>query len=157
VDRVSEPDDPERIAKLACDRGLSVAVAESLTGGILTSRLAAASDASAWLRGGVVAYATEVKRNVLQVTARQVVSAECARQLAEGVARLLGADIAVATTGVGGPDPQEGQPPGTVWLGVSVGGVSDAVQLHLDGEPDEVCSRAAGAALALLYRRMQDI
>ena len=150
-------DDAERIAKLAVDRGVSVAVAESLTGGMLTSRLAAASDASVWLRGGVVAYATEVKRDVLQVTARQVVSAECARQLAEGVARLLGADIAVATTGVGGPDPQDGEPPGTVWLGVAAGGVSDAVLVHLEGEPDEVCSGATDAALDLLRRRMQDL
>jgi nicotinamide-nucleotide amidase len=149
--------DAERIAKLARDRGLSLAVAESLTGGMLTSRLAEASDASVWLRGGVVAYATEVKREVLQVTARRVISADCARQLATGVARLLGADIAVATTGVGGPDPQEGQPPGTVWLAVSVAGVTDAVQLHLDGDPDEVCRGATDAALALLLRRMQEM
>jgi nicotinamide-nucleotide amidase len=149
--------DAERIAKLAREREVSVAVAESLTGGMLTSRLAAASDASVWLRGGVVAYATEVKREVLKVTARQVVSAECARQMAEGVARLLGADVAVATTGVGGPDPREGEPPGTVWLGVCVRGVADAVLVHLDGEPDEVCSGATEAALELLRGRMQEL
>jgi nicotinamide-nucleotide amidase len=149
--------DAERIAKLACEREVSVAVAESLTGGMLTSRLAAASDASVWFRGGVVAYATEVKRDVLRVTARQVISDECARQMADGVARLLGADVAVATTGVGGPDPQEGQPPGTVWLGVSVRGACDATLVQLDGEPAQVCSAATDAALALLLQRLQEL
>ncbi|WP_159607135.1 CinA family protein [Agromyces humi] len=77
----------EEIARRAKAAGLTVAAAESLTTGAISNALGAAPEASEWLRGGVVAYATEVKRGLLGVTAEKVASAQCARELAEGVAR----------------------------------------------------------------------
>jgi nicotinamide-nucleotide amidase len=88
------------IAEAAQRLGVRVAVAESLTGGLLTARLAEAPEASTWLRGGVVAYHAEVKYHVLGVDPGPVVTAWAARQMARGVARLLGADVGISVTGV---------------------------------------------------------
>jgi nicotinamide-nucleotide amidase len=123
-------------------RDLTVAVAESLTGGLVTEVLARGPDASRWLRGGVVAYASEVKHDLLGVRPGPVVSEEAARDMAAGAARVLGADIGLALTGVGGPDPQDDQPPGTVWLAVHRDGDTRA-ELHcFPGGPAEVCDAA---------------
>ena len=100
-------------------RGETVACAESLTGGGVADLLSGTPGASATYVGGVVAYATRVKRELLAVTAAQVVSADCAAQLATGVRSLLGADWAVSTTGVAGPDRQDDKPVGTVYVGVA--------------------------------------
>src|SRR5690348_4767165 len=100
------------------ERGETLACAESLTGGGLAAALTAVPGASASMRGGVVSYATEVKRTVLGVTAELVISAACAEQMAVGVRDLLGATWGLSTTGVAGPDTQEGQPVGTVFVGV---------------------------------------
>ena len=94
--------------------GATVAVAESLTGGLLAAALVAVPGASRCFRGSVTAYATDLKASVLGVdagllAARGAVDAEVAGQMAEGVRRLMGADYGVATTGVAGPDPQDGQ------------------------------------------------
>ena len=91
------------IAEAAQRLGVTVGVAESLTGGLLTARLAEAPEASTWLRGGVVAYRAEVKYDVLGVDPGPVVTAWAARQMARGVARLLGADVGISVTGVGDP------------------------------------------------------
>src|SRR5688572_4998019 len=96
--------------------GSTVAVAESLTGGMLSSRLARREGASDWFRGGVVAYSRLTKERLLGIGDVPVVSEAAARAMAENVARLLSADLAVAVTGVGGPDPEDGVPPGTVWI-----------------------------------------
>ncbi len=109
---------------LLVSRGATLATAESLTGGRLAARITAVPGASQAYVGGVVAYATEVKQDLLGVPdpllARHgVVSPECARAMAEGARRLLGASHALATTGVAGPDLQEGQPAGTVFVGVA--------------------------------------
>ncbi|MBL5974284.1 MAG: CinA family protein [Candidatus Leucobacter sulfamidivorax] len=115
----------------AAERGLRLAVAESLTGGLLASEFVAVPGSSRVFSGGVVAYDTALKRSVLGVDAellraRGPVDAEVARQMARGVRRACAvdgreADIGIATTGVAGPepDPQTGQPPGTVWVAVS--------------------------------------
>ena len=132
-----------------------MAVAESLTGGLLSSRLARLPQASTWFRGGVVAYMATVKHGVLGVRAGPVVSREAAIDMAGGAARLLDADIAVAVTGVGGPDPQEGRPPGTVWIAVVAGDREVAELHHLDGDPTEVCDRTCDAAVALLAQVIQ--
>ena len=102
-------------------RGLTLAVAESLTGGLVASRLVDVPGASAWFRGGVVSYATDVKFSVLDVPEGPVVTAEAAAAMATGVRDLLGADVGLGVTGVAGPDSAEGQPPGTVFLAVVVG------------------------------------
>src|SRR4051794_20044695 len=114
----------EQVASAAKRAGLRIAVAESLTGGLLASRLSAATDASDWFRGGVVAYDRAVKHELLGVPEGPVVSEAAARAMAEGVATMLRADVAIALTGVGGPEPQDDQPPGTVWFGLSTKDVS---------------------------------
>lgn len=140
----------ERIATAARDRGLTVATAESLTSGLIASRLGAGPEASEWFRGGVVAYQEPVKFDVLGVPEGPVVTATCAEEMARGVARLLGADVAVAVTGVGGPDPEEGEPPGTVYVGLALRGRVASARVDLDGEPEEVLEGTADAALARL-------
>ena len=138
------------IAQLAQQHRLTVAVAESLTGGKVACHLAAAPEASQWFRGGVVAYSAEVKHDVLGVPAGPVVSESCAEAMATGVAKLLDATLAVATTGVGGPGPQDGEAPGTVWLAVaSEHGVTAQLQ-HFAGEPPDVLDQTVRHALRLL-------
>ena len=137
----------EQIAEIAEAAGVTVAVAESLTGGKLACHLAAAPSSSTWFRGGVVAYSSEVKYEVLGVPRGPVVSEACAAAMAEGAAKLLGADVAVAVTGVGGPDEQEGQPAGTVCFGLT-GGASE--QHLFDGGPQDVLDRTVAHALELL-------
>lgn len=144
-----------RVAGIAGTRGLAVGAAESLTGGALSSALAAAPDASRWYRGTVVAYSPQVKQAVLEVTPGPVVTRRCAEEMARGAARVLAVDAAVATTGVGGPDPEEGEPPGTVWVGVFTSeGVSSHL-LHLDGSPADVVEQATTRALELLLASLE--
>lgn len=140
----------DEIGGLARDRSLTIAAAESLTSGAIASAFGRGEEASEWFAGGVVAYAERVKREVLGVTAESVLTAQCARELATGVADLLGADVAVAVTGVGGPDPEEGLPPGTVYAAVAVGErVTDAAW-RFDGDPSAVVEQTVVAALRLV-------
>jgi nicotinamide-nucleotide amidase len=107
------------VAQLLVERGLTLAVAESLTGGLVAARLVNVPGASGWFRGGVVAYASDVKRSVLDVPDGPVVSAAAARAMATGVQHLLGADVGLGVTGVAGPDGQDGERPGTVFMAVA--------------------------------------
>jgi nicotinamide-nucleotide amidase len=143
------------IARLVVSRDLTVAVAESLTGGMLSGHLAQAEGASGWYRGGIVAYASDVKYDVLGVPRGPVITRAAAVGMAEGVAKLLGADAAVAVTGVGGPDSQDGQPPGTVWVASFVMGDIDATKLNLTGSPPEVCEKTCEKALQFLTHHLQ--
>lgn len=145
----------EQIAELAGSRGVWIAAAESLTGGAVSSALAAAPGASDWYHGGVVAYSPRVKQHLLGVTPGPVVTAQCADELARGAARVLEADAAVSTTGVGGPDPEEGEEPGTVYLGVVAPGYADCRRLELEGSPDEVVEQATEKALELLIEALE--
>ncbi|HET7398953.1 MAG TPA: CinA family protein [Intrasporangium sp.] len=147
----------EEIAQLAQDGGATVAVAESLTGGKISCHLGAAPSSATWFRGAVVAYSKEVKFAVLQVPPGPVVTKECAAAMAGGVADLLGADAAVAVTGVGGPDDEEGQPAGTVWFGVVAGGSVTTEQRQFDGDPQEVLEATTLHALRLLRRGLQQV
>jgi len=105
-ERHDDPDDLEqRIASALMGAQRTAAAAESLTGGNVSAGLSAIEGASDWFVGGVVAYASEVKFGLLGVDRGPVINAPTARQMATGVARLLNADFAVATTGVGGPVP----------------------------------------------------
>jgi nicotinamide-nucleotide amidase len=135
--------------------GHSVAVAESLTSGSIASRLGAAEAASDWFCGGVVAYASSVKYKVLGVDPGPVVTASCARQMAQGVCDLTGSDLAVAITGVGGPDPVEGQPAGTVFIAAGGAGTFRVEQFQLPGGPEEVLRSATLAALRMLLEEAQ--
>lgn len=149
---LESPDAAEEIARLAQSGGLHVVTAESITAGGIATALATAPNASDWFRGGVVVYQTELKRRLLGVTAEQIVSHECATQMAAGVLTLAEADLAVAVTGVGGPGPEEGRPPGTVII--CVGGASGftVFEHHLDGAPAEVVRLAIQHSLDHLRR-----
>jgi nicotinamide-nucleotide amidase len=134
----SDRDRVGRIARLATDAGVRIATSESLTRGLVATRLGAGPDAAEWFSGGVVAYQEPVKFEVLGVDEGPVVTARCAEQMARGSARLLGADLVVSATGVGGPDESEGKPPGTVYVAALMGNDVVVRELSLDGEPDEV-------------------
>jgi nicotinamide-nucleotide amidase len=124
-----------------------VAVAESLTSGKLATTLGAGPDASEWFVGGVVAYAADDKNDLLGVTPGPVETGHCPTEMARGVARLLRADATVAVTGVGGPDPDEGEPAGTVYLAAVGPRHESCRRLDLDGNPDEVVLQTVAAAL----------
>jgi nicotinamide-nucleotide amidase len=154
----SMEDTVERIAGLAQQHDLTVAAAESLTSGLLASRLGAGPSASEWFRGSLVAYQEPVKFEVLGVREGPVVTAECAEQMVRGVVRLLGADAAVSATGVGGPDPSEGKPAGTVFLAVAVDGEVAVKELAIDGtDPERILEETAAAALELLAESLASI
>jgi nicotinamide-nucleotide amidase len=149
--QMSVAKDPvEEVARAALEQGLRVVTAESVTGGAIATRLAAGADAARWFGGGVVAYQESVKFELLGVPEGPVVSAPCAEQMARGAMGLFEADVAVSTTGVGGPGPSEGKPPGTVFLGVTTAHDRGTRELRLAGEPAEIIDQACAAALALM-------
>jgi PncC family amidohydrolase len=143
-------------------RGLTLATAESLTGGGLGELLTSVPGASAVYVGGVISYATRLKVELLGVPldilyGDGAVSAACARAMAAGVRRVLGADVGLSTTGVAGPDRQEGKPAGTVFVAVS-DARGDAVRpLHLSGDRAKIRAETGQAALELLLRRSSAI
>lgn len=139
--------DAEAIARTALRRGITVAVAESLTGGALAQALAAAPDASRWFAGGVVAYTVRTKARVLGVPEGPVVNAPTARRMAEGVRELLHADIAAAVTGVGGPGEEEGRPPGTVFLAIVTADSTRVTEFAFTGDPASVLAQTVDATL----------
>ena len=131
-------------------RTTTVAVAESLTGGLLCSRFARRKGAGDWFRGGVVAYSRSTKERLLGIGDAPVVSESAACSMAQSVARLLSADLAVAVTGVGGPDPEDGIPPGTVWIATYTAGRTEARLHHFDGDTTAICAQTCDTAEALL-------
>ena len=135
-------------------RGATLAVAESVTGGLIASRLVNVAGASAWFRGGIVSYASEVKFDVLGVARGPVVSPQAAIAMAQGVADLLGADIGLSVTGVAGPEEQDGQPAGTVFVGLSIDGHVQHVALRLPGDRPRVRAYSAISALDALRREL---
>ncbi|GGU99163.1 competence damage-inducible protein A [Streptomyces albospinus] len=143
-------------------RRQSLAVAESLTGGLVAGELTAVPGASRVLRGSVTAYATELKRELLGVdgallAARGAVDGEVARQMARGVRRVLGADWGIATTGVAGPEPQDGQPVGTVYVAVQgPDGDGEVRRLALAGDRDRIRRDSVQAVLALLLSELTE-
>ncbi|WKD58115.1 Putative competence-damage inducible protein [Corynebacterium capitovis DSM 44611] len=145
-----------RAGRAALDCGWHLAAAESLTGGSICSALGAAPFSAEWFAGGVVAYESRVKYDVLGVPeGHPVITEEAATAMAAGVAHLLGADASVAVTGSGGPDPQEGHPPGTVWIAVYFRGDVEAVKYDFDGEPEEVVEQTRVAGLTMLAERLE--
>ncbi len=136
-------------------RGMTLGVAESLTGGLVAARLVNTPGTSDVLRGGIVAYASDVKRSVLGIDAEQVVSEECAQEMAGAARRLLAADVGIAVTGVAGPDEQEGRPAGTVFFGMAVGDApAEAVGTRLPGQREMVRQFATISLLNLLRLRL---
>jgi nicotinamide-nucleotide amidase len=147
------------LGRLVEERGLTVAVAESLTGGAVAARIVNVPHSSRYFRGGVVAYTPEVKRDLLGVAQATldgpgVVSEECAVEMATGVRKAFGADVGIATTGVAGPEPLEGQPPGEVWVAVSGPGGEEARRFVAPGDREQVRRWAEQSALDLARRHL---
>ena len=142
------------VGRLLLARGLTLAVAESLTGGLLASRIVAVPGASEWFRGGIVSYATGVKVDLLDVPPGPVVSEGAACAMAAGVRRRLGADVGLSTTGVAGPTEQDGEPPGVVWLGLALGDDVSAIRVQLPGDRDRVRQMAVISAVDRLRRKL---
>ncbi len=147
----------ERIAELARKRQLRVVTSESLTSGNVATRLGAGPEAAEWFGGGVVAYQGPIKFEVLGVEEGPVVTSKCVTQMARGALRLFRADVAVSCTGVGGPHPSEGKPPGTVFVAVATGEDVAVRELALDGPPEDVLAATASACLALLEEVLQGL
>lgn len=135
-------------------RGETVGCAESLTGGELAALLSGSPGASSTFVGGVVSYATELKRSLLGVTAGRVVSAECAEEMALGARRLLGVDWALATTGVAGPEPQEEQAVGTVYVALAGAEGVRSRLLSLTGDRATIRTAACLGAMSVLLREV---
>lgn len=127
--------------------GRSVATAESCTAGRIAEALACVEHAVDFLRGGLVAYQTEVKRELLGVTSPSVLTLEAAEEMATGACRLLGADVGIATTGVAGDEAEDGVAPGTVFIATCVDGVVRSRPHRFSGDPAEVCDSARSQAL----------
>ncbi|MFE2052243.1 CinA family protein [Streptomyces sp. NPDC059459] len=155
------------VVRLLTVRGETLAVAESLTGGLVAAEITSVAGASRAFRGSVTAYATELKRDLLGVdgavlTARGAVDPQVAAQMAAGVRAALGADWGIATTGVAGPDAQDGQSVGTVFVAVdgpfgeengsASGGKVEA--LRLNGDRAEIRMESVRSVLALLLREL---
>jgi nicotinamide-nucleotide amidase len=132
-------------------------VAESLTGGLIASRLVNVPAASSWFRGGIVSYASQVKFDLLAVPEGPVVSGEAAEAMAIGVRALLKADVGLSVTGVAGPEEQDAQPPGTVFVGLSLADGTTHVALRLPGDRARVRSYAAISALDVLRRSLPGV
>jgi nicotinamide-nucleotide amidase len=145
-----------RIVGLLAQRRQTVAVAESLTGGLLGAAITTVPGASAVFRGGVIAYATDVKAALLGVSAallaeRGAVDPDVAGAMAAGVRERLGAAIGAATTGVAGPDAADGKPPGTVHIAVSTAGGTVVQTLALSGGRDEIRRDTVERSLRLMW------
>jgi len=146
-----------QISDLAVHHGFTVAVAESLTGGKINSRLSAAPDSSKWFAGGVVCYKSRIKYEVLGVPEGTPVITEAAvSAMATGLADLMSADATVAVSGAGGPSGQEGNSPGTTWMAVLVRGAIHTELHHFPGKPEEVLIETEERALNLLHNTMAE-
>lgn len=148
---------PTDVVHALLDAGLTIASGESLTAGLVAATLVEVPGCSAVLRGGVVAYQRDVKADVLGVPeealAAGLVSREVAEAMAEGAARVLGADIGVGTTGVAGPDPHDGQPPGTVWVAVAGPRGTSSRLLRLEGDREQIRRSTVAACWPLVLRQ----
>lgn len=151
----------ELMKRLKAD-GLTIAAAESLTGGMFSQGLTSIAGASSVVKGGVVCYATEIKSNVLGVRPETiasygVVSEQCARELAENVKRVFSSDIGISFTGVAGPSEQEGKPVGTVFIGMALPDGSVSVEkLNLSGTRDAIRVRTVKYGCYHLMRQLKE-
>jgi nicotinamide-nucleotide amidase len=153
------------VVAILIERGLTIAVAESLTGGLLVAELIGVPGASATVLGGVVAYNTALKHSILGVDAELLaehgpVHPEVARQMADRVRMVLAvdgvpADIGVSTTGVAGPGPQGGHPAGTVHLGFAIGDGVSSLRLELEGDRRAIRQGSVSESLARLRTALE--
>jgi PncC family amidohydrolase len=149
------------VIELLTARGETIAVAESLTGGMLAAALTAIPGASAAVRGGLVTYATDLKASLLGVPSALLdrhgaVHPAVATAMAEGARHLLAATVGAATTGVAGPDPQDGQPVGPVYIAVSAGGRTMVQSLALPGDRHQIRVATVERLLGLLLSVLRE-
>lgn len=150
-----------QIHDILIKHGKSLAVAESCTGGMIASKFTAMAGASTYFRGGVVAYANEVKRDILGVRMEDIecfgaVSEVVALEMAEGVRRITGADYAIATTGIAGPTGgSKHKPVGTVWMAIATPEGSRAVMRNSGTDRGQIISRASAYAIEMLYEEIK--
>lgn len=162
VTSTSDEELEDVVGRLLRAAGKTISCAESLTGGALSARLAGAPGASDYLLGSAVCYVTEAKRSLLGVTQETidgpgVVSRECAAEMAAGARRLFGADVAVSLTGAAGPEPHDGAPPGTVWVGLDADGVAHQRRIRAPGDRAMVVRWSQQAALDLVRRLLEGL
>lgn len=144
-------------------KGLSLACAESLTGGLFGNQVTENAGVSSVFKGGIICYHNDVKQHILQVPEELLktdgaVSDRCARYLAENVKTLLKADIGISFTGVAGPDAMEGKEPGTVFVGLSIQGEPPVVfPLRLSGSRQQIRERAAKYGFYYLYKKLEEM
>ena len=153
------PVDAASVQVLLLGGGATVATAESLTGGLLGGRFTSVPGSSEVYLGGVVTYSTDLKASLLGVPVEVVdgpgvVSAECAEAMATGVRRLTGSTYALSTTGVAGPDSQEGKPAGTVYVGLAGPRGVRSVALDLAGSRESIREQTVAAALSALSEQL---
>lgn len=146
----------ESLVQACAERELTLAVAESLTGGMLSTAIATAPGAGDVYQGAVIAYQSSAKFAVLGVDPGPVVCASAAAQMASGAAERFAAVLAVAVTGVAGPDTQEGQPVGTVFMAVCRNGDVQTSEHHFDGDPPDVRVQTVRTALEQALERARD-
>ncbi|WP_241961177.1 CinA family protein [Salinibacterium hongtaonis] len=154
----------ERLMRELFERRLTVAVAESLTGGAVVSRLIDVPGASAAVLGGIVAYNTELKHSLLGVDSAVLnvhgpVHPDVAAQMASRVREVLAvggqaADIGISTTGVAGPNPQHGHPPGTVFVGIAIGADVRVIALDLVGDRASIRSQVVDSVIDAVLARV---
>ena len=142
------------VLEMLASRGLTLAVAESVTGGLVTGRLTNVPGASKVLRGGVVSYASDVKFDLLGVTPGPVVNEATAIEMAIGVRSALGADVGLSLTGVAGPDEQDGQPVGTLCVAVASEVVTAATTFRLPTTRDQMRQMSVISALNFLRQQI---
>ena len=144
------------VLQMMRERGLTLGVAESVTGGLVSGRLTNIAGSSDVLRGAVVSYASEVKFDVLGVTEGPVVSESAAIEMAKGAQRVLRASVGLALTGVAGPADQEGMKPGALCVGlVMPDGTTQSAMLQLPGNRDTMRQLSVISALDLLRRALR--
>lgn len=151
----------EALVDQARSAGMTLATAESLTGGLLGSTLASVPGASAVYRGGVISYASEVKSDLLGVEAqliqeRGTVDPEVALSMAQGARRVCGADYGLATTGAAGPEPWDGKPVGRVYLGLTGPAGSRVLERNYEGDRQQIRQQAVCDGLALLLEALAE-
>jgi len=142
------------VLQMLRERGLSLGLAESVTGGLVAGRITNVPGASEVFRGGVVSYASEVKFDLLGVPKGPVVSEAAAAAMAVGAQRVLGADVGLALTGVAGPAEQDGMPVGTLCVGIAIGPHVTTRTLRLPGVRDQMRQMSVISALDLLRRAL---
>ena len=142
------------VLDLLRQQGLSLGLAESVSGGLVAGRLTGIAGASEVFRGGIVSYATSVKHDLLGVPEGPVVSAEAAAAMARGARRALNCDVGLALTGVAGPTEQDGMPVGTLFVGVAIGDEVFTRELRLPGQRDQMRQMSVITALDVLRRAL---